>query len=161
MPSKSRSFHEGLVAGIMGAAIVAVWFLLYDLAAGMPLRTPALLGATLFHGLREPSAVVITLPLVLQYTAVHGLAFIAFGWAAAGFLALADREPRVLFGVFMLFCCFEVFFIALIAILAERLLETLVWWTILPGNLLATLVMLGYFYRSHRVAWHEFLAADR
>jgi hypothetical protein len=161
MLSNSRYFREGLIAGTIGAAIVAVWFLLSDLAAGMPLRTPALLGATLFHGLREPSALVITLPLVLQYTAVHGLAFIAFGWAAAGLLALADREPLVLFGIFMLFCCFEVFFIALIAILAERVLETLAWWTILPGNLLATVVMLGYFFRRHRVAWRELLAAVR
>ncbi len=153
--------REGLLAGLAGAVVVAVWFLLYDLAAGMPLRTPALLGATLFHGLRDPSALVVTLPLVLQYTAAHGLAFVVFGWAAAGLLALADREPRLLFGVFMLFCCFEVFFIAFVAILAERLFETLAWWTILTGNLLASLVMLGYFFRGHRVAWQEFLAARR
>jgi len=157
----TRLAREGLIAGLAGAVAVAVWFLLYDLAAGMPLRTPALLGATLFHGLRDPGALVITLPLVLQYTALHGLAFILFGWAAAGLLALADREPRLLFGVFMLFCCFEVFFIALIAILAERLLETLAWWTILAANLLASLVMLGYFFREHRVTWREFLAARR
>lgn len=29
------------------------------------------------------------------------------------------------------------------------------------SNLLATLVMLGYFFRSHRVALREFLAAGR
>lgn len=157
----TRVAGEGLTAGLAGAVAVAVWFLLYDLAAGMPLRTPALLGATLFHGLRDPGALVITLPLVLEYTAVHGLAFIVFGWAAAGLLALADREPRLLFGVFMLFCCFEVFFVALIAILAERLFETLAWWTILAANLVASLVMLGYFFRGHRVAWREFLAERR
>src|SRR6266545_604950 len=157
----TRVAGEGLTAGLAGAVAVAVWFLLYDLGAGMPLRTPALLGATLFHGLRDPSALLITLPLVLEYTAVHGLAFIAFGWAAAGLLALADREPRLLLGVFMLFCCFEVFFIALIAILAERLFETPAWWTILAANLVASLVMLGYFFRGHQVAWREFLAARR
>ena len=157
----SEVTREGLVAGVAGAVAVAVWFLLYDLAAGVPLRTPALLGATLFHGLRDPSALVVTAPLVLQYTAVHGLAFIIFGWTVAGLLALADREPRLLFGVFMLFCCFEVFFIAVIAILAERLFETIAWWTILVGNLVASLVMLGYFFRGHRVTWREFLAARR
>jgi len=157
----TRVAREGLRAGLAGAAVVAIWFLLYDMAAGVPVRTPALLAATLFHGLRDPSALVITLPLVLQYTAVHGLAFVFFGWAAAGLLALADREPRLLFAVFMLFCCFEVFFVALIAILAEWLLETLAWWTILAANLLASLVMLGYFFRGHRVAWREFLAARR
>ena len=157
----TRVAREGLIAGLAGAVAVAVWFLLYDLAAGAPLRTPALLGATLFHGLRDPSALVVTTPLVLQYTVVHGLAFVLFGWAAAGLLALADREPLLLFGLFMLFCCFEVFFIAAIAILAERLFETIAWWTILAANLVASLVMLGYLFRGHRVTWREFLAARR
>ena len=150
-----------MIAGLAGAGTVALWFLLYDAAAGVSLRTPALLGATLFHGLRDPSALVITVPLVLEYTAVHCAAFIVFGWAAAGLLALADREPRLLFGVFMLFCCFEVFAFALIAILAQHLLEPLAWWTILAANLLASAAMLGYFFRGHRVAWREFLAARR
>ncbi len=157
----TRVAREGLIGGLVGAVAVAVWFLLYDLAAGMPLRTPALLGAALFHGLRDPDALVITLPLVLQYTAVHGLAFILFGWAASSLLALADREPRLLFGLFMLFCCFEVFLIGLIATLAEWLFEALAWWAILTANFLASVVMLGYFFRGHRVAWHEFLAARR
>jgi len=157
----TRVAREGALAGLAGAAAVAVWFLLYDLAAGMPLRTPALLGAALFHGLRDPGALVISLPLVLQYTVIHGLAFIAFGWAAAGLLALADREPRLLFGFVMLFCCFEVFFFAMIATLAEWLFDSLAWWTILAGNLLAALVMLAVFFRGHRLAWREFLTARR
>ena len=97
----------------------------------------------------------------LQYTVVHVLAFAIFGWLAAGLLALADREPRLLFGFFMLFCCFEVFFFAMVATLAEWLFDSLAWWTILAGNLLAALVMLAVFFRGHRVAWREFLAAPR
>jgi hypothetical protein len=52
-----------------------------------------------------------------------------------------------------------VFFVALVAILAERLLEALGWWTILATNVLAAGAMLGYFFRGHRVAWREFLGA--
>jgi hypothetical protein len=157
----TRVAREGLIAGLAGAAAVAVWFLLYDEAAGAPLRTPALLGAALFQGLRDANALEVTVPLVLQYTVVHGLVFILFGWAAAGLLALADREPRLLFIFFMLFCCFEVFFVALIAVLAEWLFDTIAWWTILTANLLAAVAMLGYLFRGHRVAWREFLAARR
>jgi len=157
----NRVAREGLVAGVAGAAAVAIWFLLYDLSAGAPLRTPALLAATLFHGLRDPGALVITLPLVLEYTAVHGLVFVLFGWAVAGILAMADREPRLLFALVMLFCCFEVFFIALVAVLAERLFDALAWWRIMAANLLASVVMLAYFFRGHRVAWREFLAVRR
>jgi hypothetical protein len=155
----TRIVREGLAAGFLGAAAVAIWFLLYDTAAGAPLRTPALLGAALFHGLRDPSAVVIGWPIVLEYTLVHGAAFVAFGWMAAALLALADREPRLLFVFIMLFCCFEVFTFAMISVLANWLLETIAWWTILAGNLLASVVMLGCFLRGHRVAWREFLHA--
>jgi hypothetical protein len=151
--------REGLAAGLIGAAAVAVWFLLHDTAVGTPLRTPALLGATLFHGLRDPDALAVTLPLVLLYTIVHGAAFVLFGWIAAALLALADREPRFLFAFVMLFCCFEVFAIALVAVLAEWLFDALAWWTILVANLLAAAVMLGYLFRGHRMAWRAFLAA--
>jgi len=156
-----RIAREGLVAGLLGAAAVAVWFLIYDTVAGVPLRTPALLGAALFHGLRDPAALVITTPLVLEYTFFHGLAFILFGWLAAGLVALADREPRLLFAFIMLFCCFEVFVFAMIATLAYWLLETIAWWTILVGNLLAAGVMLGYLLSWHRVTWREFLHAHQ
>jgi hypothetical protein len=157
----TRVAREGALAGLAGAASVAAWFLLYDLAAGVPFRTPALLGAALFHGLRDPTQLVVTLPGVLQYTVVHVLAFAVFGWLAAGLLALADREPRLLFGFFMLFCCFEVFFFAMIAALAEWLFDSIAWWTILAGNLLAAVVMLLVFFRGHRLAWREFLAEQR
>jgi hypothetical protein len=157
----TRIAREGLVSGLLGAAAVAVWFLLYDLAAGVPLRTPALLDAVLFHGLRDPSALVITMPRVAEYTALHGLAFVVFGWIAAGLLALADREPRLLFAFIMLFCCFEVFTFVMIEALAQWLLESIAWWTILAGNFLAAGVMLGFFLRGHRVAWREFLHAQQ
>lgn len=149
---RSRVAREGLVAGALGAAAVAVWFLLYDTAAGAPLRTPALLGAAVLEGLRDPAALTISLPLILKYTLVHGAAFVVFGWLAAGLLALGDREPRLLSAFVMLFVCFEVFSFAMIAVLAQWLLEALAWWTILAANLLAALAMLGYLLRKHRVA---------
>jgi hypothetical protein len=147
------------MAGLLGAAAVAIWFLIVDTAAGMPLRTPALLGAAMLEGLRDPGALVITWPLVAKYTLIHGAAFALFGWLLAGLLTLADREPRLLYAIVMLLCCFEVFFIAIIAIMAEWLFEALAWWNILAGNVFAALVMLTYFFRGHRVAWREFLAA--
>src|SRR6266851_989505 len=155
---RSRVAKEGLVAGGLGAAAVAVWFLLYDTAAGAPLRTPALLGAAVLEGLRDPAALTISLPLILKYTLVHGAAFVVFGWLAAGLLALGDREPRLLYAFVMLFVCFEVFCFAMIAVLAQWLLEALAWWTIVAANLLAALAMLGYLLRKHRVAWRAFLS---
>lgn len=155
-----RPFREGTIAGLVGASAVAIWFLVYDLAAGQPLRTPALLGAAVFEGLRDPGALVISVPLILKYTLLHGAAFILFGWLIAALLALADHEPRLLIALFMLFCCFEVFFVALVAILAEWLFDTLAWWTIIAANVLAAVAMLAYLLREHRLAWRRLRSAD-
>ena len=48
MASHPRYLREGVIAGLIGAAVVAVWFLIYDAASGRPFRTPALLGAATF-----------------------------------------------------------------------------------------------------------------
>src|SRR5258708_37360591 len=151
---------EGMIGGTIGAVAVAVWFLCIDVWMGQPFRTPALLGAALFEGLRDPAALHPTVQVVLEYTLVHWVAFVAFvafGLVAAGLLAAADRDPRLLFVVFMLFCCFEVFALGLISVLAERLFEVLALWTLVVANLLAGLIMLGFSFRRHRSTWHEFL----
>ena len=150
---------EGMVVGLAGAAAVAIWFLLYDLAEGAPFRTPALLAAALFHGLRDASALTITPGLVLEYSVAHGLAFILFGLGAAGLFALVDRDRRILFAVFMLFCCFEVFVLAMIMVLGAWLFHTLPPWTIIGGNLVAGLIMLAILFRDHSLSLGEVLTS--
>jgi hypothetical protein len=46
--------------GLIGAAAVAVWFLLVDLLLGSPLRTPGALGSAIFLGVSDPSEIVIS-----------------------------------------------------------------------------------------------------
>ncbi len=157
--NRTRILYEGALVGLAGAAAVALWFFLYDLAAGAPFRTPALLGAALFEGLRDPAALKITPSLVLQYTVVHGLAFLVFGWGAAGLFALADRDRHVLFGVFMLFCCFEVAALAAVEVMASWLFDTLRPWSIIGGNFVAVLVMMGILVSNHQVSLEEALTS--
>jgi len=154
---QKHTIVEGVIGGTIGAVAVAVWFLCIDASMGQPLRTPALLGATVFEGLRDPAALHITVRLVLEHTVLHWVAFVAFGLVTASLLAAADRDPRLVFVVIMLFCCFEVFALGLISVLAERLFEVLAWWTLVLANLLAGLIMLAFFFRRHRSTWHEFL----
>jgi len=153
--NRQKVLYEGILVGLAGAAAVAAWFFVLDLVAATPFRTPALLGAVLFDGLRDPAALTITPALVLKYTAVHGLAFLIFGWASAGLFALAERDRHLLLGVFMLFCCFEVAVLAAMMILGAWLLDTLQPWAILGGNLVAALVMLGLLFRDHHFSFHE------
>jgi hypothetical protein len=153
----SRNFLlEGAVAGIIGAGMVAVWFLAYDLMRDTPLRTPSLLGAALFDGGSHVAPVETSTRLVVQYSVVHGLAFILFGCALAGLFAIADRDSRFLFAIFMLLCCFQVAFLALLVVLAEWLLDPVPWWTIVVGNVFATIGMLGVLLPRHRVALRRY-----
>ena len=152
---RKRILYEGILLGLAGAAAVAIWFFLYDLAAGTPFRTPALLGAALFEGLRDAAALTIAPGIVLKYTALHTLIFLVFGAAAASLFALAERDTQVLIGVFMLFCCFEVAVFLAVVVLGSWLFNTLPPWAILGGNFVAALVMLGILFRHHRFSLHE------
>jgi hypothetical protein len=142
---------DGVTAGLIGAAVVAVWFLIYDTLRFQPFRTPALLGAAIFEGLRDPQAVATgRADLVLGYTVLHLAAFAAFGILAAALIVAAEREPRLLLGLFILFACFEVFFLGFVSALDEALVGALLWWNVAIGNVLATAAMLTYFFLGHR-----------
>jgi hypothetical protein len=143
-------FREGAVAGLLGGAVVAVWFLVYDMVSGRPLRTPALLGAAMFEGLRDPRALDVRLDVVLGYTVLHFAVFAAFGLLVSVLFTAAEREPRVLLGLFILFWCFELFFLGFVLVLEEALVGALLWWNIATANLLAALSMLVYFFLRHR-----------
>src|SRR5207244_452250 len=113
MTGTERSvLREGIVAGVIGAVVVAVWFLVVDTLRGHPLETPMFLGAALFFGVKTPvMGAGISLMPVLGYTVVHGLAFVAFGIIAAAVIAATEREPALVIAVVILFACFETFFL--------------------------------------------------
>jgi hypothetical protein len=142
--------REGIVAGVISATVVAVWFLLFDLARGRPFLTPGLLGAAVFQGVNDPIGLQITAGPVIGYTVLHGLAFVAFGVVAASIMAVSEREPALFVAFVILFACFEVFFFGVVGALGKSMLGALVWWAILVGNLLASVAMLGYLLRAHR-----------
>jgi hypothetical protein len=142
--------REGVVAGCLGAAVVAVWFLVFDLARGKPLLTPALLGAAVFYGVNNPTGLEIAVGPILGYTVLHGLAFIAFGIVAASLIDASEREPALVIAVVILFACFEMLFLAVEGALGKSIVGALVWWAVLVGNFLAAVAMLWYFLLRHR-----------
>ena len=151
MAGAERSvLREGIIAGVIGAAVVAVWFLVFDILRGKPLLTPGLLGAFVFYGIKTPVGVDPALGPILGYTILHGLAFIAFGVVVASVMAASEREPALFVGFVILFACFEVFFFAAVGAIGQTMLGALVWWSILIGNLLASAAMLAFFFRGHR-----------
>jgi hypothetical protein len=149
---RDRLFQEGLVAGVIGAATIAVWFLVIDVLRGRPLYTPAILGTALFRPAElaaGPDSVAVSIEMVLVYTWVHGLVFCVLGGVASWLLSKADANPNLGFGVLLLFVVFEFGFLVVAMLFAEPVLRALTWPAILLGNLLAAAAMGAYFWRRH------------
>ena len=147
-----RLYQEGIIAGTLGAATIALWFLILDLLAGRPLYTPNVLGMALFKGsggLVPPAHVGISLGIVAAFTAVHWLVFALIGGLASRLLGLAEHNPNLGFGVLLLFVLFEGGFVSAAMLFAEPVLQALAWQSVLIGNLLAALAMGGYLWRRH------------
>jgi hypothetical protein len=141
--------REGLVTGMIGAAIIALWFLIADAIAGKPLFTPAMLGSALFWGLRDPAAVEISFAAVAGYTMIHVVALTIVGTVAAAVAFQVERVPSTLFLAIVLFAVHEFGFYVVVAILAQPLLGALAWWSVAISNAVAAAGMGYYLWRQH------------
>jgi hypothetical protein len=145
-------YQEGIVAGLVGAATIAVWFLVLDGISGRPFYTPNVLGTALFRrgeGLASPETLAISLEMVLMFTWVHGLAFAAIGGIVAWLLSLAERNPSIGFGFLILFVVLEFGFLVVAMIFAAPVLRALAWPAVVVANLLAAMAMAAYFRLRH------------
>jgi hypothetical protein len=149
---RERLYLDGIVAGVIGAATVAIWFLLLDTIRGRPFQTPSMLGMALFRPGQLPAApwgAPISFEMVLVYTWVHGLVFCVIGATASWLLAQAETNPNLGFGVLLLFVVFEFGFVAVATLFAEPVLQALSWPSVLVGNLLAAGAMAAYLRLRH------------
>jgi hypothetical protein len=147
-----RLYLDGMLAGLIGAATIAVWFLVLDTIGGHPLRTPSLLGAALYRRgefLAAGGQVPFSFEMVLGYTWVHTLAFCVLGVAASRLLGVAEREPNAGFGILLLFVVLMGGFLVVAMVAVEPLLRALTLPAILIGNLLAAGTMAAYLRHRH------------
>jgi hypothetical protein len=145
-------YAEGLLAGLIGAGAIALWFLVLDAVRGRPLYTPTVLGTALFQGgaaLATPETLRPDFEIVLGFTWVHVLVFLLIGVAASRLLALAERNPSFGFGIVLFFVIFEFGFLLACMLFAEPVLRALTWPEVMGGNLLAAAAMAAIFWRRH------------
>jgi hypothetical protein len=145
-------YAEGIRAGLVGAATIALWFFVLDLARGRPLYTPTVLGTALLAGGQTEGTLATLAPsleTVLTFTWLHVLVFLLIGIAAARMLAVAEQNPSVGFGLLLLFVVFQFGFLAVCMLVAEPVIHALTWPAIMIGNLLAAGAMVLTFRRRH------------
>ncbi len=148
----SQLYVEGIVAGIVGAATIAIWFLILDTINGQPLYTPTVLGTALFRraeGLASPESLPVSFDMALMYTWIHGLVFCVIGGLASRLLALAEQKPNLGFGILLFFVVLGFGFVVAAFVFAEPVLHALAWPAVLLGNLLSAATMGGYLWHRH------------
>src|SRR5262245_3820746 len=151
-PHRIRLSAEGVMAGIIGGATVAFWFLVLDSLHGHPLYTPTLLGTAIFRPgtpIAPPGALPLSAPMVLLFTALHGAIFIGLGEIAALLVRLAETNANYAFGVVLFLVIFLSGFLFVTMVFAAHVLDVLSWQAVFVGNLLAVAAMGLYFKRRH------------
>ena len=90
-----RIVYEGLVAGAIGYAVVALLVALWSWSRGhSPFYDAALLGGNLFFGVTPVPEAPIEPAYVLAYNGAHLLVFVVFGFAMAWLAEIGERIPQ-------------------------------------------------------------------
>ncbi len=150
MADGHNSIREGVVAGVLGATAIAIWFLIVDLISGHPLYTPDLLGRGLISILGKPPVMADTMAThVFAYTLFHYAAFALFGVIVASIVHQSARTPAILAGFLIMFVVFEIGAYGLAGLFTESEFGGMAWYQIFVANLLASVVMGWFMWARH------------
>jgi hypothetical protein len=155
-----RTLTLGAITGLVGATVLALWFLVVDQVAGEPFRTPAMLGGALL-GQDQASPSV---GLVGFYSAVHLLSFVGFGILLAWAVGKLERAPNLLLGIVVGFVLFNGVFFGSAAVSGIDVVAVLGWAEVLSGNLLAGISMVSFLHLAGvtgQLDWGELLREGR
>jgi hypothetical protein len=141
--------EEGVLCGIIGAAVVAVFFLLVDSLQGHPLWTPSLLGSVLFLGEKVDAVSAVSATMVFAYTGVHVLLFLLAGVVLAWMVSQVERNPQ--FGLFLvlLFLLFQSIVFGFEVTLVPSLVGAIGAGIVAAANLLSAAAMFWYLLHRH------------
>jgi hypothetical protein len=143
------NIREGLLAGLIGALIVAVWYLVVDLGQGEAFYTSNLLGQVFVRGGSGPADAGVSSPAVLQYFLLHFGWFLLFGLGLAALIHLATRNSAFRMGVWLYLVTGTVFFFGLSYLLTWLSGLGFPVWTISAGTLLGVGSMGIYLWLRH------------
>src|SRR2546425_1752977 len=142
---------RGLITGLLGAAVVAVFFFFFDLVARHPFAPPRALGFALLFGPSNHAAYDIRLGVVAAATVVHGIAFAVAGVVFVTITEQIERSPSFLLLAVMTVIVLEGVVVAALALGAQWALGAWGVWLTLVANLLAVGSMGWYVWATHPV----------
>ena len=155
--------ENGVVAGTIGASVVAVWFLVLDLVTrGLPFFTPSLLGSIIFADKTPEQVTGLDGGAIFAYTGLHGILFLTAGFALAWMFSQFERNPQAGFILLLLFLLFEAILWGIGVSMIPALAGVVGTWAILVANVASAVAMFAFLVRRHphaleslRRAWNE------
>ncbi|HSJ63051.1 MAG TPA: hypothetical protein VK922_03995 [Gemmatimonadaceae bacterium] len=135
---------HGAIGGVAAGAVVALWFLVLDLATAEAFHTPAVLAGAIIGDLDMTP----TFRIVATYTILHFGVFTLMGMATAWFLDAIGVSPGLLVGaVFGLVVLNSVYYGALL-VPGAQVLTILPVFHVLGANLAGGMVLMAYLHHA-------------
>lgn len=151
-PDRARVLSEGLITGIIGYAVVVLFYGVVNVVTGESFfSTAARLGA----GLVGPEAGDSAVGAVLAFNGLHLIVFLLIGLVAAALVMQTERHPS--FFVVALFAGIMGLFAVMAAFLsfAARSGTEFPIGSVFVANLLAGAAMGAYLLKAHPRLWSE------
>lgn len=161
---RTRPMRQGLLAGLIAYAAVALFYAAFDLLASRgALYTVNMLGITVFRGVRDTGIIQLPVPLdamaIFWYNAIHLVLSLTIGVIVLGLVDHAERHPAQ--GRVVLLVIVAGFLVTIFAVgrLSEPIRAVLPWWSIVAANSAAVIVTAGYVIRRHPRIWSVLVLA--
>lgn len=159
MNGRHGLMKEGIVTGVIGATVIAVWFFIVDMVTGRPFFTPDVLGTMLLRIFGAPSTLDTVVLHVALYTVFHYLVFAILGMLIVAIVHQGQRTPGILAGFLILFVAMQLGALGFTALFAESPLGQVAWYQIFIANLLAAAAMGWWVWKRHPGVGGELRAA--
>jgi ABC-type Mn2+/Zn2+ transport system permease subunit len=148
MDQNHSTIREGILTGLVGGVVAAIWQLIVDLSRGELFRTPSLLGQVLLGGDSTPTRTIIP-QAVAGYALLHFLLFFLLGIAVVALTHMASRNPSLRMGVWLGLVIAFLFSIGFLLALYYATHQRFPWVSALGGSVLGVGSMGLFLWRGH------------
>jgi hypothetical protein len=149
MGQKSHSaVGEGILTGLVGGVVAALWHLMVDLIQGQPFHTPSVLGQVLVGGDITPDRGIVP-AAVAGYVVLHFILFFLLGVALVGLTHMSSRNPSLRMGVWLGLVISFLFSLGFLLALYWTTRERFPWVSAVGGSILGVVSMGMFLWRRH------------
>lgn len=142
-----RTLARGAIAGLLAGLFVALWFLVADLTAGQPFRTPATLATVVVGGDATP-----TFGLIVMYSVLHFGIFAVLGAVAASLVHTLRVAPSLLLGALFGVGVLDAVHYGALLLTGTGVLTVLPPLQVIGANLIGGMLMMAYIHHATREA---------